>query len=96
MKSSLRQRDIDMYNAPDSDYFIYLLSTRAGKFIPMYTNIISEPKQVELGKSVPSLIGGCSLCALSINLATADTVIIFDPDFNPHQDAQVCHTLLCG
>ena len=23
-----------------------------------------------------------------INLATADTVIIFDPDFNPHQDAQ--------
>ena len=29
------------------------------------------------------------LPAPRINLATADTVIIFDPDFNPHQDIQV-------
>ena len=29
------------------------------------------------------------LSAPRINLATADTVIIFDPDFNPHQDIQV-------
>lgn len=56
LKASLRQKDIDKFNAPGSDYFIYLLSTRAG--------------------------------GVGINLATADTVIIFDPDFNPHQDAQ--------
>lgn len=42
-----------MYNAPDSEYFIFILSTRAG--------------------------------GLGLNLQTADTVIIFDSDWNPHQ-----------
>ncbi|KAG8855985.1 hypothetical protein FRB91_001375 [Serendipita sp. 411] len=56
LKGSLRQKDIDKFNAPGSEYFIYLLSTRAG--------------------------------GVGINLATADTVIIFDPDFNPFQDMQ--------
>ncbi|SGY67920.1 BQ5605_C004g02825 [Microbotryum silenes-dioicae] len=51
-----RQRGIDEFNAPDSDYFCYLLSTRAG--------------------------------GVGINLTTADTVIMFDQDFNPHQDIQ--------
>lgn len=27
---SQRQQDIDCYNAPDSEYFVYMLSTRAG------------------------------------------------------------------
>uniref|UniRef100_A0A915AW47 Helicase C-terminal domain-containing protein n=1 Tax=Parascaris univalens TaxID=6257 RepID=A0A915AW47_PARUN len=45
-----------MYNAPDSEYFIFILSTRAG--------------------------------GLGLNLQTADTVIIFDSDWNPHQDMQ--------
>ncbi|THH02604.1 hypothetical protein EW026_g282 [Hermanssonia centrifuga] len=51
-----RQRDMDEFNKPNSDVFIYILSTRAG--------------------------------GVGINLWTADTVIIFDPDFNPHQDLQ--------
>lgn len=56
-QSSLeKQKRIDAFNAPDSNLFIMLLSTRAG--------------------------------GVGINLATADTVIILDPDWNPHQDIQ--------
>ncbi|KAK4463967.1 putative Chromodomain-helicase-DNA-binding protein [Cladorrhinum samala] len=51
-----KQKKIDAFNAPDSDLFCMLLSTRAG--------------------------------GVGINLATADTVIILDPDWNPHQDIQ--------
>ncbi|EED17711.1 chromatin remodeling complex subunit (Chd3), putative [Talaromyces stipitatus ATCC 10500] len=51
-----KQKKIDAFNAPDSTYFAFLLSTRSG--------------------------------GVGINLATADTVIIMDPDFNPHQDIQ--------
>ncbi|CAL2040411.1 unnamed protein product [Caenorhabditis brenneri] len=45
-----------IYNAPHSEYFLFMLSTRAG--------------------------------GLGLNLQTADTVIIFDSDWNPHQDMQ--------
>ncbi|KAG9121858.1 hypothetical protein FRC07_002007, partial [Ceratobasidium sp. 392] len=55
-KSSLRQKEIDDFNRPGSDYFIYILTTRAG--------------------------------GVGVNLWSADTVIVFDPDFNPHQDLQ--------
>lgn len=44
------------FNAPNSPYFVFILSTRAG--------------------------------GLGLNLQTADTVIIYDSDWNPHQDLQ--------
>jgi SWI/SNF-related matrix-associated actin-dependent regulator of chromatin subfamily A member 5 len=51
-----REEGIDSFNAPGSDKFIFLLSTRAG--------------------------------GLGINLATADTVILYDSDWNPQMDLQ--------
>ncbi|KAK6455713.1 SNF2 family N-terminal domain-containing protein [Scheffersomyces xylosifermentans] len=55
-KAEDRQDMLKIFNAPDSDYFCFLLSTRAG--------------------------------GLGLNLQTADTVVIFDTDWNPHQDLQ--------
>ncbi|KAI5970402.1 snf21 [Candida margitis] len=55
-KADERQDMLKVFNAPDSDYFCFLLSTRAG--------------------------------GLGLNLQTADTVVIFDTDWNPHQDLQ--------
>ena len=51
-----REDMIDSYNAPGSEKFVFLLSTRAG--------------------------------GLGINLVTADTVIIYDSDWNPQMDLQ--------
>ena len=62
-KAELRQQAMDHFNAPGSDDFCFLLSTRAG--------------------------------GLGINLATADTVIIFDSDWNPQNDLQVSNLTLC-
>jgi ATP-dependent helicase STH1/SNF2 len=55
-KSDDRSELLRVFNAPGSDYFCFLLSTRAG--------------------------------GLGLNLQTADTVIIYDSDWNPHQDLQ--------
>src|ERR1700730_1238596 len=55
-KADDRSSLLSVVHAPDSPYFVFLLSTRAG--------------------------------GLGLNLQTADTVIIFDSDWNPHQDLQ--------
>ncbi|CAA3001319.1 probable ATP-dependent DNA helicase CHR12 [Olea europaea subsp. europaea] len=55
-KTEDRGELLKKFNAPDSPYFIFLLSTRAG--------------------------------GLGLNLQTADTVIIFDSDWNPQMDQQ--------
>merc|ERR1712152_110103 len=55
-KADDRAEQLKVFNDPNLEYFIFLLSTRAG--------------------------------GLGLNLQTADTVIIFDSDWNPHQDLQ--------
>ncbi|KAJ5323598.1 RSC complex subunit (Sth1) [Penicillium atrosanguineum] len=55
-KSDDRSDLLKLFNEPGSEYFCFLLSTRAG--------------------------------GLGLNLQTADTVIIYDSDWNPHQDLQ--------
>lgn len=55
-KSEDRAALLKKFNEPASQFFIFLLSTRAG--------------------------------GLGLNLQAADTVIIFDSDWNPHQDLQ--------
>ena len=55
-KAEDRGEMLSLFNNPNSEYFVFLLSTRAG--------------------------------GLGLNLQTADTVIIFDSDWNPHQDLQ--------
>lgn len=55
-KSDERSLLLKQFNDPESEFFCFILSTRAG--------------------------------GLGLNLQTADTVIIFDTDWNPHQDLQ--------
>ncbi|CAI0391511.1 unnamed protein product [Linum tenue] len=55
-KTEERGAKLKQFNAPDSPYFMFLLSTRAG--------------------------------GLGLNLQTADTVIMFDSDWNPQMDQQ--------
>ncbi|XP_028404459.1 transcription activator BRG1-like isoform X2 [Dendronephthya gigantea] len=55
-KAEDRGHLLQLFNAPNSIYCVFLLSTRAG--------------------------------GLGLNLQVADTVVIFDSDWNPHQDLQ--------
>ncbi|KAF7310438.1 hypothetical protein HMN09_00585900 [Mycena chlorophos] len=55
-KTEERANFVQLFNASDSEFKVFILSTRAG--------------------------------GLGLNLQTADTVIIFDSDWNPHADLQ--------
>ncbi|KIY64503.1 SNF2-family ATP dependent chromatin remodeling factor snf21 [Cylindrobasidium torrendii FP15055 ss-10] len=55
-KTEERASYVQLFNAKESEYKVFILSTRAG--------------------------------GLGLNLQTADTVIIFDSDWNPHADLQ--------
>jgi len=55
-KAEERHEMLELFNAPDNDIFLFMLSTRAG--------------------------------GLGLNLQTADTVILFDSDWNPQADLQ--------
>ena len=57
-KAEERKELLELFTSPDSPYYFFLLSTRAG--------------------------------GLGLNLQVADTVIIFDSDWNPHQVWCVC------
>jgi hypothetical protein len=59
-----REKRMYKFNSPDSPYFIFLLSTRAG--------------------------------GLGLNLTAADTVIIFDSDWNPMMDLQAQGKWACN
>lgn len=56
MTADQKQRQIEIFNDPNSEAFVFLISTRAG--------------------------------GLGINLSSADTIILYDADFNPHMDLQ--------
>ena len=62
-KSEDRGQLLSLFNAKDSPYFIFLLSTRAG--------------------------------GLGLNLQAADTVVIFDSDWNPHQVVENAIKIAC-
>jgi len=62
-KSEDRGLLLEKFSAPGSEFFIFILSTRAG--------------------------------GLGLNLQSADTVIIFDSDWNPHQVGVVEVVVVC-
>ena len=83
-KGSVRQKAMDEFNKPRSDYFIFLLTTRAGVSLLLFW--LSQLNcHVGCRHKPLRMLSSMQICGLLIVAQTADTVIIFDPDFNPHQ-----------
>jgi len=73
-----REERIDAYNAPNSEKFLFLLSTRAGGLGKGTTNLLQIDFYVHYftKKLMTFCIGW-----LGINLQTADVVILYDSDW---------------
>jgi hypothetical protein len=79
---------MDEFNREGSDVFIYLLTTRAGvRFVT--TSAVPDFKRDflcrEWGSTFSYALVYFIFFVSTHRVQTADTVIIFDPDFNPHQ-----------
>jgi SWI/SNF-related matrix-associated actin-dependent regulator of chromatin subfamily A member 5 len=70
-----REESIDVFNAPNSEKFCFILSTRAGETLVM-KNKSFFPMACISNRVLTWLLGG-----LGINLQTADTCILYDSDW---------------